>query len=79
MLTLYSASELLMLIVERHKANPGFIEVELDCASGAAAMLGENEVGDILTFGFGIVVIFAIQEHDNIGVLLDGARLTEIG
>ena len=74
-----AARKLLMFIIERHKADARFVEVEFDRAGGAAAVLGKNEVGNILAFGVGIVIVFAIKEHDNIGVLLDGARFAEIG
>ena len=73
------ASKLLMLIIERHKADAGFIEEELDGSGSATAVLGDNKVGDILAVGIWIIVIFAVEEHYDIGILLDGARFTEIG
>ena len=68
-----------MLSVERHEADALFIEEELDFASGATAVLGKNKVGDILAIGIFIIVIFAINEEDDIGVLLDRTGFAEVG
>ena len=68
-----------MLLVERHKADMLLIKEKIDFTGGATAMLSDNEVGNILAFGVGIVVIFAIEEGYNIGVLLDGTRFAKIG
>ena len=67
-----------MLIIERHKANALFIEEELNFTCCATAVFCENEVGDVLAFRLWIVVIFAVDEHDDIGILLDGAGFAEI-
>ena len=48
------------MLIERHKADALLIEEELDVAGGATTVLGENEVGDVLAFGFWIVIILAI-------------------
>ena len=48
------------MFVERHKANAFLVEEEFDVASGATAVLGKNEIGDVLTLGLGIVVILTI-------------------
>ena len=55
------------------------VEVEFDFADGAVSVLGDNEIGDALAFGFGVVVIFAVDKHDDVGVLLDGAGFAEVG
>lgn len=68
-----------MLIVERHEANAGFVEVKFDVAGGAAAMLGKDKVGDILTLGIWVVIIFAVNKHYDIRILLDGAGFTKVG
>ena len=67
------------MLIKRHKADALLVEEELDVAGGTTAVLGENEVGDVLAFGFWIVIILAIQEHNNISILLDRTRLAEIG
>ena len=41
-------------------------------------MLGDNEVGDVLALSVGIVVVFAVEEHHDIGVLLDGTGFAEV-
>ena len=68
-----------MLLVERHKADMLLIKEEVDFAGSATTMLSNDEVGNILAFGVGVVVIFAIEEGYDIGVLLDGARFAKIG
>ena len=67
-----------MMLIKRHKADALLVEEELDVAGGTTTVLGENEVGDVLAFGFWIVVILAIQEHNNISILLDRTRLAKI-
>lgn len=67
------------MLIKRHKADALLVEEELDVAGGTTAVLGENEVGDVLAFGFWIVIILAIQEHNNISILLDRTRLAKIG
>ena len=48
------------MLIKRHKADALLVEEELDVAGGTTTVLGENEVGDVLAFGFWIVIIFAI-------------------
>ena len=67
------------MLIKRHKADALLVEEEFDVAGGTTAVLGENEVGDVLAFGFWIVIILAIQEHNNISILLDRTRLAKIG
>ena len=38
----------------------------------------DNDFCHILLFGFRIVVIIPVQEHDDIGILLDSTRLTDV-
>lgn len=47
------------------------MEVELDFTGGAITVLGEDEVGDMLAVGVGIVIVLAIDKRDDIGVLFD--------
>ena len=48
-----------------------FVEEQVDGAYRAVAVLGNDKLGDIFVFGFGVVVIFAVQEHYDIGVLFE--------
>ena len=76
----YRSSEVVQGIVEHHGVLVDLlVEEELDVAGGTTTVLGENEVGDVLAFGFWIVIILAIQEHNNISILLDRTRLAKIG
>ena len=47
-----------------------FVEEQVDGAYRAVAVLGDDKLGDVFVFSFGVVVIFAVQEHYDIGVLL---------
>ena len=42
-------------------------------------MLGDDDFGDVLPVGFLFVVVLAVQEHDNVGVLFQGAGFPQIG
>ena len=57
-------------------------ELEAHLSHSAAAVLGQNNVGHARrrTFIVGInaVVFWAIDEHDDVGILLDSARLTQV-
>ena len=60
--------------VEAHKAQPLGVEVELDFAHWAIAVLGDDEIGDILELRIvWLVVAWPVDEGDNIGVLLNRA------
>lgn len=60
-----------MTFVERHKAQAFRVEVELDSADGAVTVLGDDQIGDILSLGFRVIVRFAVDEHNDVGILLD--------
>ena len=69
-----------MMPVEAHEAQPLRVEVELDLAHWAIAVLGDDEIGDILELGIvWLVVARPVDEGDDIGVLLNRARLAQIG
>ena len=58
------------------------MEVEFYLPDGAVAVLGEDELGDISRdeiVGVLLVVVGAVEEHDEVGVLLYGAGLAEVG
>lgn len=71
-----------MFFVEGHEAKKLGVEVELDFADWPVAVLGEDELGDVggdevIVVLF--VVVGAVEEHDKVGVLLDGAGFAEVG
>ena len=46
------------------------------------AVFGDDELGDVglfVAFLALIVVVGAVEEHDKVGVLLDGAGFTKVG
>ncbi len=48
-------------------------EAELDRVGGAVAVLGEDHLGEPLRVGLlAVVVLVAVDERDEVGVLLDG-------
>src|SRR3954453_19862033 len=56
------------------------LERELLDAGGAAAVLREEQLGDAGGVGlFRVVVLVAVDEHHQVGVLLDRARLAQVG
>ena len=55
------------------------VEEELDVGSGTAAVLSNDKIGDVLALGFLVVIVFAMDEHDNICILLDGTGFAEVG
>ena len=53
---------------------------EFDGAGRAVALLGDDDLGLALdVFVFAVVVLFAVDEGDDVGVLLDGAGFAEVG
>ena len=56
-----------------------FWNVSSTVAEAAVAVLGDDHVGDPLALGLLVVVLVAVDEHDEVGVLLDRARLAQVG
>src|SRR3954470_2263825 len=54
-------------------------EDELEVADRAVALLADDDLGDPLLLGVLVVDLVAIDEGHEIGVLLDGAGLAEVG
>src|SRR5712672_6673 len=56
-------------------------EYEADGVGGAIALLGDAEFGFFALFGSGagFEEMRAVDEHDDVGVLLDGAGFAEVG
>src|SRR3989442_879402 len=48
-----------------------FQEDQFDAARRAVALFADDDLGDVLLFGFGFVVLFAVDEHYDIGVLFE--------
>src|SRR5437016_3418715 len=57
------------------------LEDEADAVGGAIALLGDKQLGLIALFGQSINFeeVGPIDEHDDVGVLLDGAGFAEVG
>src|ERR1700730_6262281 len=57
-------------------------EGELDDAGRAVALLGDDELGDTLRFGGRLapvaVHVLAVDEHDDVGALIEGARFAQV-
>lgn len=69
-----------MLAIEAHKTQALWMEVELNLADWAVAVLGNDQVGDVLhLWVVRFVIARAINEANDVGVLLNGAGLTQIG
>src|SRR5512132_2035104 len=54
-------------------------EDEADRAYGAVAVLGEDQLGAAGILGLGVVVVVAIEEADDVGVLLDRPGFAQVG
>src|SRR3954471_14422863 len=55
------------------------LEGERHVAEAAVAVLGDDEVGLARAVGVLVVVLVAVDEHDEVGVLLDLAGLAQVG
>ena len=53
--------------------------LELHGAGLAVAVLGDDALGQVVVLVAVVVVVVPVEEHDDVGVLLDGARLTQVG
>ena len=53
-------------------------EGQLDGAGRAVAVLGDDQLGDARLV-VGVVVLGPVEQEDDVGVLLDGTRLAEVG
>ena len=69
-----------MLAIQAHKTQALRMEVELNLADRTVTVLGDDEISDVLEFRVvWFVVAWAVNKADNVGVLLDGARLAQVG
>src|SRR3954447_19338701 len=53
-------------------------ECEHDLADGPVAVLGDDDVGLTRALGVAVVVLVAVDEHDEVGILLDLTRLAQV-
>src|SRR5579884_781096 len=63
-------------VVERRELAP---EGELDGVRRPVALLGDDDLRDVLLVAVLVVDLVAVDERDHVGVLLDGARLAQVG
>ena len=56
---------------QTYKLGKLFVEEQVDGAYRTVTVLGDDKLGDVFVFGFGVVVIFAVQEHYDIGILFE--------
>ena len=69
-----------MLAIQAHKTQALWMEVELNLADRTVTVLGDDQVGDVLDFWVvWFVVAGAVNKADDVGVLLNGAGLTQVG
>src|SRR4051812_14529665 len=61
-----------------HEARVVLLERQLDGPEPAVAVLGDDQVRDPLALGLLVVVLVAVDEHHQVGVLLDRARLAQV-
>ena len=52
---------------------------QLHGVQGAVSVLADDQLGLALVLALGVVVVVAVDEHDQVGVLLDRAGLTQVG
>ena len=56
------------------------MEIELNLADRTVAVLGDDQIGDVLhLWVVWFIVAWAVNKADDVGVLLDGARFTQVG
>src|SRR5687768_1233103 len=56
-----------------------FEEPERNILSAAISVLRDVDLGNSLAICFGVVPIFSINKHDNIGILFDRSGLSQVG
>ena len=63
-----------MFAIQAHKTQALRMEVELNLADRAVAVLGDDQISDVLDFRIvWFVISWAVNKADDVGVLLDGA------
>ena len=72
-----SPKKSVLTLSEAHKFRKLFMEEEINCIDRTITVLGNNQLS-MLVFGLGIVVVLAIEKSNNISILLQGARFTQV-
>lgn len=54
------------------------VEIQLDRASWPVTVFFDKYVCQFLAVGLGIVIFLAVNESDDVGILLDGARFAQV-
>ena len=71
----------LVFFVEGHETEEFGVEIEFDFSDAAVTVFLDEEFGDmsfLVAFFVLVVVVGAVEHHDEVGVLLDGAGFTEV-
>lgn len=70
-----------MTLVDVEEADVGAVEEKFAGADGAVAVLFDEDFGDIRALsGFvSVHLVLTMNEHYNVGVLLDGTRVAKVG
>lgn len=55
------------------------VEGEPDRADGAVTLLADDDFGYVRVLGLWVVHHIAVDEEDNVGILLDSTGLTQVG
>ena len=70
---------LIRLLIQTVEPGELFAECELDGSHRAVSLLADDQFCKAAVFFSGIDHFFPVDEHDNIGVLFDGAGLSQVG
>lgn len=61
-----------------YKLGELLVEEQVYRANRAVTVLGDDKFRYVFIFGFRVIVVFAVQEHYNIGVLFQRARFAQV-
>src|SRR6266516_5710027 len=73
-----SYSEGVSTLLERLESGVLFQEGKLDLARRPVALLTDDDLGDALVLGLLVIDLIAVDEDDQVGVLLDRTAFAEI-
>ena len=68
-------------LIEGHETEEFWVEVELDDAYRTMTVFADDELGDMsffVAFFTLIVIIWTMEEHDKVGVLLNRTGIAEV-
>ena len=66
------------MLRQAFKARQRFQEGEFDRARGAIPLFGDDDFGYAWLFAVFVVVIVAVDKHDDVGILLNRARFAQV-